>query len=195
MKTFNEKIDSIDLSKFEIDKITKGEDFVMIKAHIYSPIYFVFYSHFITVSGDYGEWTFDCSWNTIPIKIPSSLSYLLGKLSRNCSGNIFDSNIIEEEFKKAKEDFYETYDIDDSYGDDVKNAVDEYFDDFLWDIRRTDPYRIVSLVDEYAEKICDELDIEEDTETWNKFYEIGETTDPQLIVVLAMLRKIGETDI
>lgn len=192
---FNDKIEAVDLKAFKILDVTKTEKFTLIKGTIYCPVYFAFYSHFIVCSGDYGEWVFDCTWETNKRNIPESLGYLCGKLSRDCKKMWFDPGQVKEDFLRAKEAFYETYDLEESYGDDVKNAVDTLFEDFEADIYGTDQGRIVGIVDKYAEDICDEMGIDFDTETWNWFYECGEVVNEQLIVNLAMLKKIRELGI
>lgn len=193
--TLQERIDAINLSDFKIEEVTKTDKFTLIKAIKECPIYFAFYSHFIVCSGDYGEWVFDCTWETNKRNIPGSMSYLLGKLSHDCNKYWFDNAQLPIDFSAAKDAFYETYDINDSYGDDVKNAVDELFEDFYFEIKMSDKYRIVSVVDDYAERICDEMSIDFDTESWNSFYEAGETLNGQLVVNLAMLQKIRDEEI
>lgn len=197
--SLQEKIAELNKVALKIEEVTKTDNFTYIKARrdetFACPVHFAFYSHFIVCSGDYGEWVFDCTWDTNKKNLPESMSYLLGKLSRDCKGTWFDAAQLKEDFQRAKESFFDSYDFPDSYGDDAKNAVEELFDDFEGEMQITDAYRIVGLVDHYGEEICDELGINFDCETWNSFYECGEIIHPQLIVNLVMLNQIREMGI
>ena len=53
----SDEIKTVDLSDFKIKKISATKDFILVKTTKECPVYFTFFSHFISVAGDYGEWT------------------------------------------------------------------------------------------------------------------------------------------
>lgn len=194
MKTLTEQIKEVDLSNFKILEVSKTEKFIFIKAIKECPVYFAFYEHFIVCSGDYGEWIFDCSWQT---KKTVNLNpfYLLGKLSRDCRKTYFDNSQVEEDFQNAKEDFYDSYNIEEDYDEEIKNELRDLFDDFQEALTWADEYRHISVVDEYTDQISELLDIESDCETWTAFYEAGLATRPHIIVNIAMIQKLIEMNV
>ena len=194
--TLNERIAEIDLSDFKIKEVTKTDKFTLIKAVKEYPVYFAFFANFIVCAGDYGEWTFDCTWETNKNQIPQSLNYLVEKLSRDCKKMIRSGNDVENNFREAKKHLYDNHDINRKYCDDeVLTEVDSIFEDFLYDLLESDEYRCVPIVDDYADQICDKLNIAFDVEEWVDFFEAGEVLNPQLVVNLAMLQKLREINI
>lgn len=194
---FTEKLEALkkEMENFKVLDITKTEKMTLVKATIYCPVYFAFYSHFIVCSGDYGEWVFDCTWETNKKQIPESLGYLLGKLSRDCKKVHFSYSKIESNFLKAKKHFMESHVEEGDLSEETLEELNELWDDFLSEMKGSDEYRIVGIVDRYSEQICDLLDIYEETEDWVDFYEAGEDINPQLMVNLAMLNKLREMNI
>lgn len=200
--TLEERVNAVDLSGFTVDKITRGDDFVLIKAYKNStafsyalPVFFAFYDHYIVCSGNFGEWVFECTWETTKRQIPTSVPYLLEKLSVNNKKTMRAG--IEEigaEFERLRDNFYEAYNVREEYADRFDD-LEELFDSFSDDCISSDEYRIASVVDQYQEDICDLLEIEVDWETWAGFYEVVTTHHDYLINNLAMLQKIRELNV
>ena len=193
MRDFNKQIKDIDLTGFKIVEINKTPQMTLIKATRFAPVYFAFYDHFIVCSGDYGEWVFDCTWKTNEKQLPENMLYLLGKLSRQCKKTIFNESLIEQNFEELKNNFLEAHDVHQAdYDPDLWDSIQDTFENFYYALRCTDEYRIVPIVDEYAEQICDLLGINEETEDWIDFYNIGDDIHSWLITNLAMLNKLRE---
>ena len=196
MKSLNDRIKEIqdNIKDIKFTEITKTDKFTLIKAQLDCPVYIAFYANFIVCSGDYGEWVFDCTWDTTKGNIPSSIGYLLEKLSINCNKIYFDKAVIKENFEEAKENFYELYISENTYSSRILGELDEIFSDFSSACQMSDKYRITSVVDEYADKIYDLLGMG-DFEDWESFYSIGDTIHPHLVMNLAILDKLREVGI
>lgn len=172
----------IQADKFIIDKIINSNDFILIEGHIHCKLYFAFYKNYIVCSGDYGEWVFDCTWDTIkdnkPI-IPDSEYYLASKVSRDCKTKIFDEQLFIEELNEWYQDWREE---NKENKENIKNIkkVDELIENFYCD----NEYRIANILDDFFEDFKELTNYGLDFEVFSGF---GEKLNVQFLVNLKIL--------
>jgi len=170
--------------EFILDKTINTNDFVLIEGHIYCKLYFAFYKNYIVCSGDYGEWVFDCTWDTVngnkPI-IPSEEIYLLSKVSRDCKIKVFDEQLFIEELNEWYQDWRE------ENKEDITNIkeVDELIDNFRVD----NEYRIANSLDDFFSDFKELTDYELDFETFSGF---GEKVNIQLLINTKILTRLRD---
>lgn len=180
-------------NNFKISNVTITDKLILIECYIQCKMWFCFYEHFIVCSGDFGEWVFDCTWETVvdgKPKYSTDLHYLLSKLSRNNQRYLFDYQQweidVDEWFNDWKETFSEDY--YDNLTDEDKQCLNELILDFKHDIEGE--YRRAKHVDDFREEFTNltNYDFDDDYD----LYEAGNIYHPYLVTNLACLLKIKE---
>lgn len=191
-----------EIEKFKIANVISNEKFVLIEGYISCKMWFCFYEHFIVCSGDYGEYVFDCTWNTVCNGKPIyslDLHYLLSKLSRDNKKHIFDYYTmlqdVEDWFKEWEEDYYDNVDEDkfedyvefESHKDEIKELVCQLKSNI------EDEHRRAKVVDEFIEELEDLT--EYCCGDYEELYSAGDIVRPQLVINLGILKRISEENL
>lgn len=170
-------------NKLKIEKVIATDDFILVEGRIHFRVYFAFYKHFIVCSGDYGEWQFNCTWETVEDKKPviyTNIDYMCGKVSRNCKSKVFNDDLFMEELNEWWEDIKEIYKDEENF-----NELQELVDDFYCE----GEYRVTSAIDEFITEFNELIDDKID-ETY--LYENGMCYNLQFLINVYMLQKIKE---
>ena len=170
-------------NKLKIEKVTATEDFILIEGIVECKVYFAFYKHFIVCSGDYGEWQFDCTWETVQNKkpkIPTNIYYLCSKASRKCKHIELNEDLFMQEFKEWWEETKEEYKHEENF-----EELEELVEDFYCE----DEYRYISKIDNF---VSDFNHLTNHTIDEYIFYEMGNEYNIQFLINAYMLQKIRE---
>lgn len=171
-------------NKLKIEKVTATDDFILVEGRVHCRVYFAFYKHFIVCSGDYGEWQFDCTWETVEDKKPviyTNIDYMCRKVSRNCKSKVFDDNLFMEEFNEWWESEKEYYKDEENF-DKLQELVDDFYCD--------GEYYVIPAVDEFITEFNELVEKNKIEETY--LYSNGMCYDIQFLVNVYMLQKIKE---
>ncbi len=171
-------------NKLKIEKVTATDDFILVEGRVLYRVYFAFYKHFIVCSGDYGEWQFNCTWETIEDKKPviyTETNYLCSKVSRDCKAKVFNEDLFMEEFNEWWESEKEYYKDEENF-----DKLQELVDDFNCD----GEYYVIPAVDEFITDFNKLVEKNKIYETY--LYENGMCYNIQFLVNVYMLQKIKE---
>lgn len=175
--------------KFKIESVEKTDSMMLIKARVHCPVYFAFYTNYIVCSGDYGEWQFWTTWNTLvngKPQISLNFHYLLGKLSQDCKKHIWDSEYCYDKLKEWKEEFIEEYKDD---NDDIDEDFLEEFEEAFDNVDCGDKFSYITSLRE----LCDFLEDNGFSDTFEySFWDFGKLLNWQLVCQLVMFEKINE---
>lgn len=173
-------------NELKINNVISTNDFILVEGSIYCKVYFAFYKHFIVCSGDYGEWQFDCTWETIEDKkpiIPTNVYYLCGKASNNCKKNRFDETLFKEEFAEW---WAETkQDLELNLDEEQLEKAQELFEEF----DSEGEYRVCAKLDEFMDSY---EEITGDELAWESFSNMGTLPNIHFLINVYMLQKVRE---
>lgn len=186
----SDEVKTVDLSNFKVEEISATDKFILVKARKECPVYFAFYSHFIVCSGDYGEWVFDCTWQTIKNAIPGNADYLFGKLSRNIDAYDFSSALAVEQLEDKIRSIVTDYNYE--LTEEQKEELEDAYYEFKSALEDTDKYRYISVMDENIDKLEEIFNRQFDGEERGSFYDMGQQIKRWIIVNIAMLFKLRD---
>lgn len=182
--------------KLKIETVTATDNFILVEGIVECKVYFAFYKNFIVCSGDYGEWQFDCTWQTVVDKIPqisNNENYLLGKLSRDNKKYRFDGTEfcknLKQWYKEYKQDYKGCLVKSELKGKKFVKDLDEIVSDLI-NYGELDKNRYVAEIDKFMEYFNEIAENEIDYE--DNIYCFGDVINPQLLTNLKLLQKVRE---
>ena len=174
--------------RLTITEVTTSDKFVLLVGYVECRVSFAFYEHFIICSGDYGEWVFECTWQTVQNNKPvinTSESYMLGKIPTNIKKYDFDSGLCKEQLKEWYKEIKDDFD-----DETVTEEQIEELDDIIESFDSEDGYRMAARLDDLKEKFEHILGYDVDDEY--QLYSYGKVVKCNLLCNLKMLDKIRD---
>ena len=145
-------------------------------------ILFIFHEQNCYISGDYGEWVFECTWKPNIYNLPAdNRPYFLEKLSRKCKKTDFDSQQCEKDI----DEWYDEFDAEEETEEFMDELV-EQLDDLKSETDNeytyiSQLYKFIDFMQDNGFDMCE-----------TGLYYAGQKLDGQLSVILYAIEIIQE---